>query len=49
MGLDDYGNIFLQNNDQFPVLMGGWDYMFKDENGNKQEVMINDPLIIRYE
>ena len=49
LGLDDYGNIFLQNNDQFPVLMGGWDYMFKDENGNKQEVMINDPLIIRYE
>lgn len=49
LGLDDYGNIYLQNNDQFPVLMGGWDYTIKDEHGITQEIMVNDPLIILYE
>lgn len=49
LGLDDYGNIFLRNNHQFPVLMGGWDYAITDENGDKQQVMVNDPVIIFYE
>lgn len=42
IGLDDHGNIKLEADEQFPVLMGGWDYINKEG----QEVFINDPLII---
>lgn len=49
LGLDNHGNIYLQNDEQFPVLMGGWDYLSVDQLGDKQEVMITDPLIIIYE
>jgi hypothetical protein len=45
LGLDSHGNIYLQSNDQFPVLMGGWDYLNKEGD----EVSITDPLIISYE
>ena len=45
IGLDDHGNIFLQSNEQFPILMGGWDYINKEN----QEVTIIDPLNIFYE
>lgn len=45
LGLDAHGNIYLQADDQFPVLMGGWDYL----NSNGDEVTITDPLIITYE
>ena len=44
LGLDDHGNIYLQSDGQFPVLMGGWDYL----NNEGDEVTITDPLIITY-
>lgn len=45
LGLDSHGNIFLQSDEQYPVLMGGWTYLNKDG----QEVSITDPLFIIYE
>lgn len=45
LGLDEHGNIYLQSDVQFPVLMGGWDYI----NSNGDEVSIIDPLMIIYE
>jgi predicted HNH restriction endonuclease len=45
LGLDAHGNIYLENDSQFPVLMGGWDYLNKEND----EVTITDPLIIVYE
>lgn len=45
LGLDDHGNISLSNNEYFPVLMGGWDYL----NKVGSEVKIVDPLIIVFE
>lgn len=45
IGLDDHGNIYLESDEQFPVLMGGWDYLNKEG----QEVKIVDPLIIVFE
>lgn len=45
LGLDEHGNIYLQSDVHFPVLMGGWDYI----NSNGDEVSIIDPLIIIYE
>lgn len=49
VGLDSHGNIYLDNNEQFPVLMGGWTYESEDYNGQKQEITINDPLTIIFE
>ena len=45
LGLDGHGNIYLQADEQFPVLMGGWNYL----NDNGDEVTITDPLFIIYE
>ena len=45
LGLDEHGNIYLQSDVHFPVLMGGWDYI----NSNGDEVSIIDPLMIIYE
>ena len=45
LGLDNHGNIYLENDDQFPVLLGGWDYL----NNQGDEVTINDPLVIVFE
>ena len=42
IGLDEHGNIKLDADEQFPVLMGGWDFLNKEN----QEVHITDPLII---
>lgn len=44
LGLDAHGNIYLESDEQFPVLMGGWDYL----NGT-EEITITDPLIIVFE
>lgn len=44
LGLDAHGNIYLQSDEQFPVLMGGWDFL----NEQGQEVKVVDPLIITY-
>ena len=45
LGLDEHGNIYLESDEQFPVLMGGWDYL----NNNGDEVAIKDPLVIIFE
>jgi hypothetical protein len=45
LGLDEHGNIYLETDEQFPVLMGGWDYL----NNKEQEIGITDPLIIIFE
>lgn len=45
LGLDHHGNIYLESDEQFPVLMGGWDYL----NVNGDEVTITDPLNIIFE
>ena len=45
IGLDEHGNIKLENDEQFPVLMGGWDYLNKEG----QEVKVVDPLIIIFQ
>lgn len=42
LGFDDHGNIYLENDNYFPVLMGGWKY--SDNN-----VMINDPVSIIFQ
>ena len=45
LGLDAHGNIYLKNDEQFPVLMGNWDFLNKEN----QEVKVDDPVIIIYE
>ena len=45
LGLDKHGNIYLELDEQFPVLMGGWSYL----NSAAQEIHITDPLIIVFE
>lgn len=45
LGLDNHGNIYIDHTEQFPVLMGGWNYM----NSNGDLVSITDPLIITIE
>jgi hypothetical protein len=45
LGLDQHGNIYLESDEQFPVLMGGWDYLNQDGD----EVKIDDPLIVIFE
>ena len=45
VGLDEHGNIYLHSDEQFPVLMGGWDYI----NNVGDQVSITDPLIIVYQ
>ena len=45
LGLDSHGNIVVDADNEFPVLMGGWDY----QNMNNQEVTVVDPLTIAFE
>lgn len=45
LGFDNHGNIYLSSNEEFPVLMGGWDFLNKEG----QEVKVVDPLTIVYE
>lgn len=53
IGLDAHGNIYLDNNDQFPVLMGGWDVKNgMTTNGvvtNIDTYKVSDPLTIIFE
>lgn len=50
LGLDVHGNICLNNEFQFPVLMGGWNFVNHITDSNEfQEITITDPLIIVYE
>lgn len=45
LGLDAHGNILIDQDNQFPVLMGGWDF----QNQLGQEVDVVDPLNIIFE
>lgn len=45
LGLDVHGNISLDSDEQFPVLMGGWYWT----NSESQKIYVSDPLIINYE
>lgn len=45
LGLDAHGNILVDANNQFPVLMGGWSFL----NSAEQVVDVSDPLTIVYE
>ena len=46
LGFDEHGNIYLENEEQFPVIMGGWNYKSSEENDDITR--INDPLIITF-
>lgn len=46
IGFDDYGNIYLDNNDQFPVLMGGWQFKSSKPGEAPQYTTISNPLIL---
>ena len=46
IGFDEYGNIYLDNNDQVPVLMGGWRFRSSKLGEAPQYTTIQDPLII---
>jgi hypothetical protein len=48
LGLDAHGNIELTSDHQFPVLMGGWDWL-NDSDPEQQEVTVVDPLNIIFE
>ncbi len=45
LGLDAHGNILINKDHEFPVLMGGWDFL----NSANQEVDVVDPLTIVFE
>lgn len=46
LGLDEHGNIYLENDEQFPAIMGGWDY--KHSKDNDEITHIEDPLIVTF-
>lgn len=46
IGFDDYGNIYLDNNDQFPVLMGDWKFRSSKKGEDPQYTTVTNPLII---
>ena len=46
IGFDEYGNIYLDNNDQFPVLMGGWSFRSSSPGEEPQYTTISNPLIL---
>lgn len=45
LGLDNHGNIYLKTDSQFPVLMGGWEYV----NNEGALVTVTDALTIVFE
>lgn len=46
IGFDEYGNIYLDNNDQFPVLMGGWNFRSSSIGEEPQYTTVTNPLNI---
>lgn len=46
IGFDEYGNIYLDNNDQFPVLMGGWSFRSSSIGEDPQYTTVTNPLNI---
>lgn len=49
LGLDAHGNIYLDNSDQFPVLMGGWSFISSNPGEKIAMSTVIDPLTIIYE
>ena len=49
IGLDSHGNIYLDNADQFPVLMGGWSFISSADGDPVTFTTVTDPLTIIYE
>lgn len=49
LGLDAHGNIYLDNSDQFPVLMGGWSFISSNPGEKVTMTTVLDPLTIIYE
>lgn len=49
IGLDSHGNIYLDNADQFPVLMGGWSFISSTDDEPVTLTTVIDPLTIIYE
>lgn len=50
LGLDNHGNIYLKSDTQFPVLMGGWEYVIPNDIAITDDLaMITDPLIIIFD
>lgn len=47
LGLDTHGNILIESNEQYPVLMGGWYYISSSDKN--QLTLVTDPLIISFE
>jgi hypothetical protein len=45
LGLDEHGNIYLENDSHFPILMGGWDFL----NSEGQQIKVMDPVNIIFE
>ena len=46
IGLDDHGNILLNGDNEFPVLMGGWKFKSSTDN---QLIHVFDPVVIKFE
>ncbi len=49
LGLDSHGNIYVDSDFCFPVLMGGWQYLSSSSSQEKQYTTITDPVIIVFE
>lgn len=47
IGLDEHGNIYLEDNSQFPVIMAGWSY--RSSNNDDVTVTVLEPLTIIFE
>jgi hypothetical protein len=48
LGMDEHGNIYLENDEQFPVIMGGWEYKASKDSKTTTRIDYNEPLIITY-
>lgn len=49
VGLDAHGNIYLSDNSQYPVLMGGWQYISSKNNSERTTIIEGQPLVITFE
>ena len=49
VGLDSHGNIYLNNNTQYPVIMGGWRFKSSSSYMDEQYTDVIDPVTIIYE
>lgn len=44
LGLDSHGNILIEEDHEFPVLMGGWEWV-----NSKNDIIVAEPITIIYE